>query len=397
MKNNKKLPRIGMYCKYLPPDVSGAGIQAVNLCKKLRSLGYEVFLIADKTHNTPAYENSYGFDVYRIRMLRKHDSRLELLRHWFDMFYKFFKLRNRFDILHCHGVMPFTGCIGQILRKRTLIKTSLLGDFASLNTCLRGKLDYQMLRMVDRFVTISNDIVDEYEETGLQKELIEYIPNGVDVELYKPIDYEDKKKLRCELGIPRGPVMIYHGVFMERKSIHWLIEVLKEYLINKKLTLLLVGDPCRDEHITGYYRNLVQQTDEYGLSDSVIFRRFKKNVHIYLQASDAYILPSTGEGLSNSLLEAMSTGLVPIASKTSGNIDVIENGVNGLLFGVRNDVELRECIDWYLSRYGSNELDDLRNKGARTIRKKYSLDAIAQRYSNFYIQMLNTKNCRRDS
>lgn len=50
-----------------------------------------------------------------------------------------------------------------------------------------------------------------------------------------------------------------------------------------------------------------------------------------MNAFDCLLLVSKSEGLSNALLEAMAAGCVPVASKVSGNVDLIEEGENGFL------------------------------------------------------------------
>jgi glycosyltransferase involved in cell wall biosynthesis len=189
------------------------------------------------------------------------------------------------------------------------------------------------------------------------------------------------------LGLPDTPLLIYHGVFMERKSIDWLIEATRDLLTERKFALLLVGDACRDESTTGYHRDLIAQTKDLAASNAVIFKGFQKDVFRYLQASDAYILPSTEEGLSNSLLEAMAAGLAPIVSNTSGTRELLRNKENGLTFGSRSKTELRAAIAWYLSIYGTEAESSLRAAARETIERDYSIDEIAKRYSSLYCRL----------
>src|SRR5690606_27551963 len=79
------------------------------------------------------------------------------------------------------------------------------------------------------------------------------IPNGVDPAVYRPVSAEEKIGLRTELGLPEHErILVYHGVFIDRKRLLWAIDVLEPLLEELRVTLLLVGGPARDEPTTGY-------------------------------------------------------------------------------------------------------------------------------------------------
>ena len=64
----------------------------------------------------------------------------------------------------------------------------------------------------------------------------------------------------------------------------------------------------------------------------------------YLKISDIGVLPSEFEGLSNALLESMSSAIPMIGSRVSGTVDLIEDGVNGWLFDPKNEKQLCEIL-----------------------------------------------------
>jgi GalNAc-alpha-(1->4)-GalNAc-alpha-(1->3)-diNAcBac-PP-undecaprenol alpha-1,4-N-acetyl-D-galactosaminyltransferase len=74
-----------------------------------------------------------------------------------------------------------------------------------------------------------------------------------------------------------------------------------------------------------------------------------KNVYEALYQADLFVFPSHYEGFPNALCEAISVGLPTIASNCSGNIDVVQNGINGRLFPIGDvpvlTVLLRELIE----------------------------------------------------
>ena len=56
------------------------------------------------------------------------------------------------------------------------------------------------------------------------------------------------------------------------------------------------------------------------------------------------VLPSYAEGLSNSLLEAMASGLAVVSTDVGGAVDVIDDGVNGLLIKSRSSEQIRDAL-----------------------------------------------------
>ncbi len=111
-----------------------------------------------------------------------------------------------------------------------------------------------------------------------------------------------------------------------------------------------------------------------------------ENVLPYLQAADLFVLPSASEGLSNALLEALSTGLPVVATAIGGSIDVIEHGKNGWLVRAGDLNELREAIVMLLNN--KNARASLAASARQHILERYGLQAVASRHSDLYLSLL---------
>ena len=81
--------------------------------------------------------------------------------------------------------------------------------------------------------------------------------------------------------------------------------------------------------------------------------------------NEFFVLPSYYEGLSLSLLDAAMLGMKVIATDVDGNSEVIKNGVTGLLVPAKNEIELRNAMQWMLDHQKES------NRMARNLRKKY--------------------------
>ena len=103
--------------------------------------------------------------------------------------------------------------------------------------------------------------------------------------------------------------------------------------------------------------------------------------HIY-QCFDVFVLPSLKEGISNTILEAMASGLPVIATEVGGNPELIQDDVNGRLVPVSNPEVLASEMRRYI---GSAELR-LRHGTAsrqRTI-SDFSVNAMVDSYVRLY-------------
>jgi glycosyltransferase involved in cell wall biosynthesis len=108
----------------------------------------------------------------------------------------------------------------------------------------------------------------------------------------------------------------------------------------------------------------------------------------YLQAADLFVLPSSTEGLSNAMLEAMSCALPVLATRVGGAPDVIEHNVHGRLIPPDDVDALQRGLETLLPDR------TLRFRLGAAARKRilsdFSLDSVAEQLSALYHRLLNT-------
>jgi glycosyltransferase involved in cell wall biosynthesis len=198
------------------------------------------------------------------------------------------------------------------------------------------------------------------------------IPNGCNTEFFHPIA---KKQLNS------GKI-IFIGKLNPMKGVHILIEcfaLLRAEHLDIKLEI--IGDgPDR--------KKLENMTKTLEISKAVCFYGEIKDVKKHLQEADLFVLPSFSEGLPNVILEAMSSGLPVIATRTGGIPDIIEDGSNGILVEPRNSDQLYKAI----SRILTNEklAEQLSLKARETIESRFSIDHIARQYIKLYNKLTSS-------
>jgi glycosyltransferase involved in cell wall biosynthesis len=109
----------------------------------------------------------------------------------------------------------------------------------------------------------------------------------------------------------------------------------------------------------------------------------------YLQAADLFVLPSTTEGLSNSLLEALSVGLPVLATSVGGTPDVIAHGENGYLIPPDDLPALQAGLTILLN--DSDLCGRLGTLSRRRVQADFSLESVAARLEALYHRLLATE------
>jgi len=193
------------------------------------------------------------------------------------------------------------------------------------------QLTYQLyapaLSRYDKVIVFSETQAEVLSKLGVNENRLEIIPNGVDTDIWTPPNPTElnlhQKKIRNRLG--RERIFLYMGRIATEKNIEALIRAWRS-VEPKGCRLVIVGDgPLR-----ATLENAALGTEEC----DVIWWGYESNLNIkiaLLQAAEVFLLPSLVEGLSLSLLEAMSTGSACVATDAGADGEVLEGGAGIVL------------------------------------------------------------------
>jgi glycosyltransferase involved in cell wall biosynthesis len=187
-----------------------------------------------------------------------------------------------------------------------------------------------------------------------------------------------RKKLRLPL---EKTVFIFTGKITRRKGIDILLRAWQRASnIQHKALLLLVGSGAgQSDNLEEWARRFVK---EHGLSNTVIFAGEQKYVHEYLASADCFVFPSRREGLSNSLLEAMASGLTCIVSAIGGNADLVKTGETGVLV----PTEEIDCWCQTIQNAALYPTSILGLRATKLIVEDYSINVTVSRIEHMYQQ-----------
>ncbi len=236
--------------------------------------------------------------------------------------------RRRTDLVHAHGALsPATIALGGRLLGLpclvTVLGTGEHGDLARLARKPLGRIRARVLFRSAWFAALSDRARAELLARGVPGERILSLPNGVDLDVYRPATGDERRGLRERLGMdPDRFVGTFVGRLHPVKDVDTLLAAAARV---PDLTLLVVGHGPERGRLEAEARRL-------GIEGRVSFRGESAEVAELLRASDAFLLSSHGEGMSNALLEGMACGLPCLASRSVGGAaELLGEGRGGLL------------------------------------------------------------------
>jgi len=188
-----------------------------------------------------------------------------------------------------------------------------------------------MRPLIDRYIAVSRDLESWLiTRVGVRPERVTQIYNGVDHERFRPRNVKPLALLpqhwrKQDDMLIVGTVGRLTPVKDHASLLHAAAILRREHPdLGRRLRLLLVGDgPLRGE--------LEAQVAARGLEEVVWLAGDRQDVPDLLQLMDVFALPSLGEGISNTVLEAMASGLPVVATAVGGNLELVRDGENGAL------------------------------------------------------------------
>jgi sugar transferase (PEP-CTERM/EpsH1 system associated) len=235
---------------------------------------------------------------------------------------------------------------------------------------------------IDSYITVSQELGEWLmTEVGIDKKKVQVICNGVDTTKFNP-DHKDlvrKKYSYTDKDIVIGTV----GRLDPVKDQQLLIKAFAQLnSIYSKLVLLIIGDGPS-------WKSLEKLVDELGIRAKVHFLGARTDVPELLKLLDIFVLPSIAEGISNTILEAMATGLPVIATHVGGNPELVVDKETGYLIPKEDLGALVKSLDQYILNKHLRKQHGTAGR-ERAIRE-FSLERMIARYETLYTDLVTQK------
>ena len=223
----------------------------------------------------------------------------------------------------------------------------------------RLKWAQEALQLYDNYIFVSDNVRQEWEETGiLDSKRHYYIPNCCREDLTEKIQLKRVDDVRDKLGLPGdGFIITCVASIQKRKGQDILLEAVKNILKNNPSTVLCLVGPVLSD-LGGNL--LLENIDNYSFRDQVMFVDGTNDALSYIYASDLVVLPSRAEAMPRVILEAMALKKAIIASDVDGIPELIQDRKEGLLFPREDKNRLAQCLQTLLDddalrlEYGEN-------------------------------------------
>jgi glycosyltransferase involved in cell wall biosynthesis len=367
------------------PELSGGGLQARELILALRDRLR--FTVLTTSSIDDAASRVDDVDVFRIRV--DLDSGRSILRALGRGVRMILSLRRSFDVMHLEGYtrknIPLT-IAAALLRKPIVLTlhTGVHDDVTRIKA--RSRLGYWAISRAKRIVGVSPALRDAAVRAGIPAQRVQYLPNGVDLDRFRPADAAERAAIRRRLGIPADTIAIlFVGFFSAEKGPQRLFAAWRALPapLRAASTLVFVGqttlphievDPAIVEDI---------RRQAAGIGARPVFVERTHEIEDYYRAADLFVLASTREGCPVALLEAMACGLPVISTRLPGATDmIVDEGRNGRLVAPGSEDALRAALERMLA-----DMDAARAMGARareTADATFSLERTARAYLDIY-------------
>lgn len=229
------------------------------------------------------------------------------------------------DVVYCH--FWECGLEGYQYAKKYGISLIVASGESNISVLLKNKrVPTDFKDVVNGVVCVSSKNKEESVALGLTAEEKCFVkPNAVNSSLFKK---QDKTECRKRLGFPQEAFIVsFVGAFIERKGVKRVADAIKQ-ISGETVYSCFIGRGAQDPDC-----------------DHVLFKGGLRHedIPVYLNASDAFVLPTLAEGCCNAIVEAMSCGLPIISSNLPFNWDVLDE-TNSIMIDPMDISTIKDAI-----------------------------------------------------
>ena len=318
----------------------GGAVVVHSITQRLIREGCQVYVLCLSEEVSRRFAD-IGAHVETCRYWRREINPLDSLA-----FYDLFKLcrKERFDIVHTHTSKGgFLGRIAARLAGVPIVIHTVHGfSFNEFTPRLKTGIYVGLEKIASHFCDTMISVTDQHRLMGVEKGItkpdkIVTIHNGIKSKKFEEMIPNDS--MREGLGFSKGNIIIGTvGRLTPEKGQMYLVKAIPNVVEKYPLAhFIFIGDGP-------YESGLKSLASKLAIRKHCSFLGFRRDVPDLLSCIDVFVQPSPREGLSITLLEAMAAKKPVIASDITGNQEVIDSGINGILCEPMSHTALAESL-----------------------------------------------------
>ena len=376
-----------------PPIRDGVAAMTSGLARTMARLGHSVRVYAPNP-NPGASSEEVTPDGVRVRRVRS--APVPLYRQYRWPVFPFGLLREarggrEADVIHLHSPGPL-GSIGFLTARR--FGRPLVGTFHTNIREMQGSFPQKLLvPFFFRFAwwwnlgtywrcdltTAPSSAARDALTTWARKPFqfpIEVVPNGIDVDRFRPGTSVPDWRVRC--GLAHDPLVTYLGRLTVDKGVHRFLEAVSSAVERTDLVAIIGGQGPEESTV----RARIESDPRLRTRVRYVGPVAETEKAALLAQTDLFVLPSTSDTSSVALLEAMACGAMVVAPAAGGPAEIVQDRVTGRRVPMLVPGALADVLVELADRPAERAL--VGRTAAEMVRRNASLDVMARRFISLY-------------
>lgn len=299
-----------------------------------------------------------------------------------------------FDIIHLNGALSYYAAdvnTSHFVHSNWIkspwhtsrVFHGLYGVYHWLYTTLNAFWERRAYRSAQQVVAVSELVKDSLiAEIGIEPDKVNVIPNGVDIQEFRPLLPSECNRIRDELGIPKEIflVLFVGDLKTNRKNLNLVLKAMTQ--VEPNIHLAVIGSTHRSP-----YPEKVQQLN---LAERVHFLGHRSDIATLMRGADVFVLPSYYDTFALVILEALASAIPVITTPSVGASTFVLNGENGFLLRDSEDVD--GMVLALHSLVKNRNFSQQMGRNGRVVAEGLSWESMASQYESLYKRVVDSKN-----
>ena len=360
-------------------NIGGAGRVIINVLKKYNRNKFDIKVMLPLKSKLIKEVETLGVKILEVDGIADKSLDLKAVLKILKIFRK-----EKPDIVHTHASMS-AKIAAKLCGAKTVYTRHSVFPQKRLLTTFPGKQLNGMLNNIlsNKIIAVAEAAKQNLVDTGIPAKKIEVVLNGV--EGLSEISDDKKRELRAKYRIEENELVVSMIARLDRVKGHeYFIEAAKRIAEKgKPIKFLIAGTGNEEEQLKQLSKKLM-------VDNNVIFAGFVDNVNEIMNITDIIANCSFGtEATSLALLEAMSISKPAVVTDFGGNVDVIEDGLNGIVVPIKNSDAISKAI---IKIFENKDLMTYFRENAQKIyREKFTSEIMTKKIEVIYENLLLSK------